>query len=120
MGGHLQKILCALLLLFLTGCITTVAPPQTYVPETVDVPEMVIEARAVGGFVTDRIYITVNGEKVLSGQVAFWKLDDHLSGTYMGEEIKAYCVADNGSHNRLTEHYCAVYFEGMWIVDLAF
>lgn len=116
----MQKLFTLALLLLLTGCITTTAPPQSYVPTTVAVPEMIIEARAVGGLVSDRIYILVNGEKVMSGTITFWKLEDHLAGTYLGEEIKAYCVADNGMDNRLTKHYCGVYFEGMWIVDLTF
>lgn len=115
-----MKYSCIILLLLLSGCVSTTAPPQTYVPTNADVPEMVIGAKAVGGLFTDYISIMVNDEKVLSGRIYYWKQEDLLAGTFMGEEIKAYCVAENRDESSMTNYYCGVYFEGKWIVDLTF
>lgn len=116
----MKRYVFVLILLFLAGCATTVAPPHTYISESEDGTEMVIGARAVNGFYRDDIFITVNGEDVLSGDITLWRLYDNLSGIYQGKHIQADCYALNDGIKTLTRHYCTIYIEDKKITKLAF
>ena len=116
----MRKSLLVLLLLFLAGCATTVAPPYSYSPDQGDGAELVIGARAVNGIVTDKIFITINDEDVLFGTIALWRLTESLSGSYRGRQVEANCFAINDGIKTLTRHFCTVFIEGEKITRLAF
>jgi len=109
-----------LLLFFLAGCATTVAPTQNYFPENGDGEAMIFGARAVNGFYKDDIVIMINNEDVLFGDITLWRLEDNLTGSYQGKEIQAYCYAINDNINTLTKHFCSVFMEGKEIAKLSF
>lgn len=114
------KSLLLILLLLLTGCATTTAPPHTYQHPGAAEEALVISARAEHGFFTDRIFITVNGQDVLEGNVRLWRLQDTMSGTWLGHSITADCYARNANLNRLTQHFCTVVIDQQDIVRLVF
>ena len=107
-------------LLFLSGCVTTAAPPYSYLSDSADDEEMVVGARAVHGIVTDKIYITVNGEDVLAGSIRLWRLQESLAGAWQGRPITADCFARNANVNTLTQHFCTVVVDEHQIIELSF
>lgn len=116
----MRRLLVILFIFVLTGCATTVAPPQTYLPPDGDGEEMVFGARAVHGFYRDKIFISVNGTELLEGDVALWRLEENLSGTYQGRQIEAFCTTINKGIDSMTKHFCTIYVDERRGARLAF
>lgn len=117
-GDSVIRILLVLALFFLTGCATTFAPSYVYLPE--DGEEMVFEAKAEIGLVTDKIFITVNGEVIASGELAIWKKRDDFQGEYHGKEILAQCFAWDRNPESDTVHECNIFIDNEKLTTLIF
>lgn len=117
----MPRLLLLLVVPFLlSGCVTTSAPPYRALSASADGQEMVVGARAVHGFVTDKIYIMVNGEDVLSGSIRLWRLRESLAGAWQGKPVTADCFARNANVNTLTQHFCTVVINEHEIIKLSF